>query len=323
MCVPACKPKSWGSILPGMRNPCPRTFLLICLVWTAGAGAAERDPTFAEISRIYAASRNDPITSTERLKRIAAINETPQAALYLGLIYETGRTGIVANKDLALDYYIQAADKNSVAAFNAGRLFLQRKKPAEAASFLALAANDKSNPVVQAMVLLAGMHENGLAPGGTNMQKAAHWYKKAAAYNDPLAMGKTGHFMVRGIGQSRDPRVGKILLNRAADAGNGDALYSLWEMHAKGIGVRKNPVEATKWAIILKERKPAYGTSIPLLTESLNEREEHAARQSAEIWGNSHQKVVAIDYLAPIITSEYDCFLQATESFGKSSICEI
>lgn len=264
--------------------------------------ATEKAPSLREIDQLYAKSLTDPAPAVGDLKRIVAVHETPLAALYLGLIFETGRGGTTIDKKLAIDYYVHAADKNSVAAFNAGRMLLKLKKHSEAAGFLSLAARDSANPVVQAMVLLAGMYENGATPVGVDMRKAAQWYQKAAAHNDPFAMGRAGFFMVHGVGGVTDQRVGKIMLNRAADAGNEEAQYSLWEMHAKGIGVKKNRVEAAKWAIILSERNPAYGTLKPLSIGAMTKREAEAARKSAEIWKAAHPEVIHVDYFAPIET---------------------
>ena len=108
----------------------------------------------------------------------------------LGNCYIYGN-GVTKDIQKAIEWYRKAAaqgDANAkhnlpVAYHELGDQQFKAEKYAEAFSNLKLAAEDKNNPVPQAMTLLAGCYEYGYGTS-VDLDKARRWREEAAKYND-------------------------------------------------------------------------------------------------------------------------------------------
>lgn len=73
-----------------------------------------------------------------------------------------------------------------------------------------------------AMTWMGQMDENGLG-GPRDPARAAEWDRRAAEAGDPVGQFNRGLDLLRGHGVAADPKAGRRLIDRAAEAGLGSA----------------------------------------------------------------------------------------------------
>jgi len=73
-----------------------------------------------------------------------------------------------------------------------------------------------------AMTWMSQLDDNGLG-GPEDPAAAAEWNRQAAAAGDPIGLFNRGLDLLRGRGIARDPEAGRRFVDRAAEAGLGDA----------------------------------------------------------------------------------------------------
>lgn len=117
------------------------------------------------------------------------------------------------------------------------------------------------NNHAEAMGFMGWYYENG---SGTpkNFPEALNWYEKGAAAEDPFSLMKLGEFSYKGNifhGIAQDFAKAAQLFQRAADKGNGEALYYLAVFHLDGIFTKPDYVRAFHQLkeAIQKGNKPA------------------------------------------------------------------
>lgn len=148
------------------------------------------------------------------LQRAAAQGDA-QAQWNLGAIFASGRPGLPRDLKRAFALCLSAAKQGFVAAqANMGALYALLKDP----------------------------------------EKAAAWWGKAAAQDDPEALYNLAIAHLNGRGVSKDVPKGFELLWRAASQGVVAAQSKLGLMYAKGDGVALDPIEAHKWFLIAAGR---------------------------------------------------------------------
>ena len=91
----------------------------------------------------------------------------------------------------------------------------------------------------------ARAYENGPRGRRTSVL-AADWYRKAADQNLPIAEYNLGRLYLGGRGVFKDTAKGQALLQKAADAGEPNAMVYVAEMYEKGDGKPRDPDQATR-----------------------------------------------------------------------------
>ena len=97
-----------------------------------------------------------------------------------------------------------------------------------------------------AMIQLAHQLESATATPA-DLQRATHWYAKAADAGHVDAMASLGWRLLRGIGTPAKPREALQWIRRAADAGNAGAMADLGWCLLNGVGVDRDAAAAVKW----------------------------------------------------------------------------
>jgi S1-C subfamily serine protease len=110
---------------------------------------------------------------------------------------------------------------------------------------------------------------------------AVHWYRKAAAQNNPIGLNNVGAMYSSGLGVSRDDAEAVKWYRKAAERGSEFAQNNLGVMLMDGRGVSKDLVEAYRWFYIsarqghLPARENAEKTGVRL-TASEKEQAQRA-----------------------------------------------
>lgn len=95
----------------------------------------------------------------------------------------------------------------------------------------------------EAQMSMAQHYRNG-DNDAQDYNEAIRWYQKAAAQNSTNAMLSLG--LLYGY-RLNTPTLGFEWCRRAAELGNREAQWRLGQMYEQGIGVAKNPAQATYW----------------------------------------------------------------------------
>lgn len=124
---------------------------------------------------------------------------------------------------------------------------------------------------------------------------AARFFAKASlGRKHPYAIFKSGFYTFTGSGAgmgSRDRKSGLMMIERAAGLWSHEAMAALVEIHAKGIFVQSNPVEAAKWLVLLQQNPYLKDrASLPMLRGSFSITTEQfkQAERNASIWRAHH-----------------------------------
>jgi TPR repeat protein len=123
--------------------------------------------------------------------KLAAENNVVDAFEYAGVCYETG-TGTKQDKDLAIKYYLKAAQNN----------------------------------VLSAQVRLGEYYLNGTIVE-MNIWESAYWFGKAADQDDPYALFMMGSFAEQGLGEKADWKKALKYYMKSAKLGFPKAQYNL------------------------------------------------------------------------------------------------
>lgn len=214
------------------------------------------------------------------------------ALVFIGCLYDQGLGGKERDSYRAAQSFDTAARRNdALALYDLGLLYLHGRglprNEALANRMLQMAArlNLKHASVVLGM----------LAEEKKDWSTAARWYREASGHpKHDLATLKVGLFQFRGQGMTHDTISGLVLIRKAADTWNPDALLALAEIYANGLGhVKTNPQEAAKWLGILSGGPRAYngrlGDAIGAQL-GLSDIDREAASRSAKIWIDAHPK---------------------------------
>lgn len=287
-----------------------RVVLVVCLAWSHSALAAQTgifdNPIQSMKERVEAGRRaylriqdlRRAVIETKNREALAELEEMSRrgnasAMVFMGCVHDMGLGGNKVDSYRAAEYFHAAASLNDgFGLYNLGVLYLAgRGIPANretAKHLFTLAA--KLN-VKHAAVNLALIAEDE-----KKWDEAVRWYRAAAgdAKHD-LATLKYGLFLIRGQGVTRNPRDGIMILRKASDTWNPDALLALAEIFTNGIGGQQpNQVEASKYIEILKRSPRPYDqrlfatVSAPLA--SISDIDYQASIRSAEIWIEAHPK---------------------------------
>jgi TPR repeat protein len=127
--------------------------------------------------------------------------------------------------------------ENALAAQKAGDQILARK------ILESLAVNNNA----EAQFRLGRMFEIGTAEGAPDIEKAAAWYKKAAASGIARAKARLGHIYLEGVGVLQNFAKARTYLSQAADDGDPGAQFDLARLWEHGWGGEKNLPTAYAW----------------------------------------------------------------------------
>lgn len=258
-----------------------RTVVAISLIWTAWAVPAQADTREG-----LAEFRNGRFSEAVREWRAAAGQGDAAAALYLGVLYDTG-FGVAQNPAEALAWYERGGERGNVTAmFNAGVMHDAGRgtaaDPAAALKWYELASRAGSG---RADYDLGLIYEFG-TEAAADRQRAIRYFRQAVAHGVPEGrahLARMGVSYAGAGGPSKpDPamtafqQAQRVLLARGPDgdaeaaalfrkaAERGDALaaYNLGYCYEHGIGVSVNVDQALQWY-----RRSAAGAGDPTLKE--------------------------------------------------------
>lgn len=80
-----------------------------------------------------------------------------------------------------------------------------------------------------------------------DFEKAAPWFKLAAADKDLTSTYYYGHLLINGKGVKKDLQQGVIYMLGAANSEFAQAQYEMGELYAQGVGVHKDEVQSATW----------------------------------------------------------------------------
>ena len=123
------------------------------------------------------------------------------------------------------------------------RILLQKGREAEARAILEPLAQSGN---AEAQSLLGDLYYRGLG-GPVSMEKAAHWYGKAAEQNDSGACYNLACLYYDGQGVAKDYARALRFFLRAADRGDSAACFAVGEMYENGKGVNRSVSAAYSW----------------------------------------------------------------------------
>jgi localization factor PodJL len=81
----------------------------------------------------------------------------------------------------------------------------------------------------------------------TNLERAAHWYERAASKGLPLAQFRYASMLEKGQGVKKDLNAARKLYLAAAGQGNAKAMHNLAVLYAEGIDGHPDYATAAKW----------------------------------------------------------------------------
>lgn len=216
----------------------------------------------------------------------------PSALVFLGCLNDQGLGGRERDSYRAAQYFDTAARRgDAIGLYDLALLYLHgrglKRDEALANRLLQIAARANSKHASVVLGMLAEQRKDWSA--------AARWYREASGHpKHDLATLKIGLFQFRGQGMTRDPVSGLVLIRKAADTWNPDALLALAEIYANGLGhLTPNPQEAAKWLAILGGGPRAYNRSLGDTIGGqlgLSDVDREAANRSAKIWIDAHPK---------------------------------
>jgi uncharacterized protein len=96
------------------------------------------------------------------------------------------------------------------------------------------------------------LYENGMGVAADGA-KAAYWYEKAAAQNDPVAAAYLAEMHATGLGVPRDDPKALEWYRRAAELGHPASQYNVGLFYAFGRGIAPDDVEAYAWMTVAFE----------------------------------------------------------------------
>ena len=243
----------------------------------AGEAAQARDDfggaleSFAEAARLSA----DPTVAKDRMQQIAAnldseaFKMTPEkfsvlragleAAAKQGVVaaqFLLGKELLATEPDTALMWIQEAAKRDHTeAAIQCGLLLAARGDWPQALTWLRIGAN---NGNARAMTFLAEclMEGKGTAPDQVEGVKIL---SEAAALYDPLAMGRLGLLLLKGIPGVLDQNIpeGFRLISQAASMGDTEATANLGVLYYNGTGTARNiPKAVSLWKKSAEDKDP-------------------------------------------------------------------
>lgn len=94
---------------------------------------------------------------------------------------------------------------------------------------------------------LGVLYETKAGADETTLEKAIHWYSRAAAQDHPDALTNLGSLYAQGLGVARDATKAFTLWSRAANLGNALAAYNLGLAYYRGEGVLADVAKSRRW----------------------------------------------------------------------------
>ncbi|MDI9819099.1 MULTISPECIES: tetratricopeptide repeat protein [unclassified Legionella] len=174
----------------------------------------------------------------------ASESNYPKSAVALGFIYDT----VDDDYQKAHKNYQLAAEKNNkVGQFNLALIYEDGKGvPVDYAKAKVLYSKAAESGHKKSMTQLADLYFHGLAGDKRDEQQALYWYKKAAELGDGDALYKLGLLSETGVATKLDFVNAVNYYQQAASKGNEKAKLALARMHQYGLGVSKDNQKAAE-----------------------------------------------------------------------------
>ncbi|MDH5691504.1 MAG: sel1 repeat family protein [Gammaproteobacteria bacterium] len=183
----------------------------------------------------------------DMLKTLAEGGE-PMAQYLMGRRYRDGEDGHARNYELALEWYIKAANNGfAPAQIDLGQLFADgegvEKNMSKAVKWFKKAAEQG---YATAQFNMGNMYRQGEGVK-QDLEKSAYWYEKAANNGFAHAQFNLALMYYYGKGVKKDDKKVLYWYERAANQGVTRAQYLLGAMHEAGVATPRNVVEALHW----------------------------------------------------------------------------
>lgn len=102
----------------------------------------------------------------------------------------------------------------------------------------------------EAQRYLASLYRDGKSGATKDLTEARRWFERAAAAGDVQAMYQLGHMQYDGDGGPKNQTSAAEWFRKAAERGSTDSQYNLGVLYEAGNGVSRNPAEAYKWYVL-------------------------------------------------------------------------
>lgn len=181
----------------------------------------------------------------EKLGLAAELGE-PRAMLLLGRIYMEG-DGVEANQSLAMRWLNKAVDfgLENANLYLGKRYYYGNDVSKDYSKSRDLLARIDTKFDIEAHTILAWLVDNGKG-GKQDREKATMMYKEAAEMANPYAQWQYGNRLVKGIGVTKNEKVGKDWIKRAAHNGQKDAIAALKKIPAPALKAMNGTKQTSK-----------------------------------------------------------------------------
>lgn len=173
-----------------------------------------------------------PETKDEGLKWLNQASDAyyGPAMVYLGQIYETGKSGVTQSEQKAYELYKRAADSgDSLAMIAQGRMLESGKGVAQNIPLAIQMYRKASDKTPQGSYQMARVYLSGIGVERDPAQGVI-WLKKATSAGDSQALRDLGVLTYLGIGVPEDKALGRKLVEQAIKSGNFSAKMDLAKM---------------------------------------------------------------------------------------------
>lgn len=214
------------------------------------------------------------------------------AAFYAGLAEEKYGNVVEAAK-----MYGVAASALPAAKHNMALLILKGvRRPSDTVdTALQLLEQAANKDVLESMMLLAAIYENGWPGVKVNPPLAVQWYQRANEFaNDPRAQYRLGIACLDGFGRSRDEDEAFRLLTSSAKRGLVEAQREL--------GIRMlDPVQSAQWLTVAAINDSRYQREAAQAQSKLTIDARLRVQQNAQLWAHAHHEDLALaNFAEPI-----------------------
>lgn len=273
-----CADLRWRWLAPGLLLAC--CSLALAGETPVGADDPADEIDLAEIVRQptignykgYAEFKMAHYAAARRIWEALDAKNFGEAAFNLGMLYEDG-LGVAKDIPRALAYYHRGADNGSrKAVFRLGIMYWLGtpdvpRNESEGRRYLTLAADDGDEEALRYLnadatdPLVAA--DRAMAAG--RPAEALALITAAANADNRRAQTRLGWAYEAGRGVARDLALAAVWFRRAAEGGDGEAMYALAVMHATGAGQVKDAALAAEW--LKKSAAAGYAPAIKELKE--------------------------------------------------------
>jgi TPR repeat protein len=172
------------------------------------------------------------------------------AVCELADLYDSGSDETPEDDELALKYYLEAAQRNEVAAYTCIASLYLYSTVVKTDVRRAIEWYEKAYATGDAFAAscIGDLYREGYEELSAYPKQAFEWYTKAVALdNDANSLLGLGLLYLQGQDVGRDPKKALDYFLKAASQDNANAKYQIGLLYRDGIGVEKDHTLAKKW----------------------------------------------------------------------------